>query len=241
MFWTFSIRARRGRGGRGGGVRGRGGRVGVGAGVLLQGDPEGRPDLRLQHRRQRRAVREERRDGRRHHQARRRARTARPSSATTSARCSSSSSSTASRSWCPTRRLRRRRPRRTSSAAWCSATTTTSPRTTTRSGRGSRASGSAGRYFTFDHTFTPKLTTRFRLEVNSNGKLAGGALTPYVKDAYLRWTYYGRQQVTLGIQPTLSFDFVESVLGPAPHREDAARPLPVGLVARLRASRCPAR
>lgn len=68
-------------------------------------------------------------------------------------------------------------------------------------------------YFTFDYIFTPQITTRFRLEANSNGKLAGGAITPYVKDAYLRWTYKGRQQVTLGIQPTLSFDFVESFWG----------------------------
>jgi len=68
-------------------------------------------------------------------------------------------------------------------------------------------------YFTFDYTFTPRVTTRFRLEANSNGKLAGGSLTPYVKDAYLRWTFYGRQQLTLGIQPSLSFDHVESVWG----------------------------
>jgi len=68
-------------------------------------------------------------------------------------------------------------------------------------------------YFTYDHTFSPRITTRFRLEVNSNGRLAGGSITPYVKDAYLRWTYYGRQHVTLGIQPTLSFEFVETFWG----------------------------
>ena len=68
-------------------------------------------------------------------------------------------------------------------------------------------------YFTFDYTFTPKITTRLRLEMNSDGKLAGGSLTPYVKDAYLRWTYYGRQHATLGIQPTSSIEFVESVWG----------------------------
>jgi hypothetical protein len=68
-------------------------------------------------------------------------------------------------------------------------------------------------YFTFDYTLSPKITTRFRLEVNSNGKLAGGTLTPYVKDAYLRWTYKGRQQVTLGIQPSLSFEYVENFWG----------------------------
>jgi hypothetical protein len=68
-------------------------------------------------------------------------------------------------------------------------------------------------YFTFDYTFTPKLTTRFRLEANSNGKLEDGSLTPYVKDAYLRWTYSGRQRMTLGIEPSLSIDVVESVWG----------------------------
>jgi hypothetical protein len=68
-------------------------------------------------------------------------------------------------------------------------------------------------YFTYDHTFTPKLTTRLRFEVNSNGKLAGGALTPYVKDAFVKWTFHGRQVLTAGIQPTLTFDYVESVWG----------------------------
>ena len=41
--------------------------------------------------------------------------------------------------------------------------------------------------------------------------VAGGSLTPYVKDAYLRWTFHGRQQLTLGIQPSLSFEQVEAV------------------------------
>jgi hypothetical protein len=68
-------------------------------------------------------------------------------------------------------------------------------------------------YFTFDYTFTPKVTTRFRLEMNSNGKLAGGALTPYVKDAYLRWTFYGRQQLTLGMQPSLTIDYIDTFWG----------------------------
>jgi hypothetical protein len=68
-------------------------------------------------------------------------------------------------------------------------------------------------YFTFDYTFTPKFTTRFRLEMNGNGKLAGGTLTPYVKDAYLRWTFYGRQQFTFGFQPSLTLDFVDAYWG----------------------------
>ena len=68
-------------------------------------------------------------------------------------------------------------------------------------------------YFTYDHTFSPKVTTRFRLEVNSDGRLQGGELTPYIKDAYVRWTFAGRQQLTLGIQPSLTFEFLESVWG----------------------------
>ena len=68
-------------------------------------------------------------------------------------------------------------------------------------------------YFTYDHTFSPQVTTRLRFEVNSNGKLAGGALTPFLKDAYVRWTFHGRQAVTVGIQPSLAFDYVESVWG----------------------------
>lgn len=68
-------------------------------------------------------------------------------------------------------------------------------------------------YFTYDHTFSPKITTRFRLEANSNGKLQGGSLNPYVKDAYLKWTFSGRQALTLGIQPSLTFDYIEGFWG----------------------------
>jgi hypothetical protein len=68
-------------------------------------------------------------------------------------------------------------------------------------------------YFTYDHTFTPAVTTRLRFEANSNGKLQGGSATAYIKDAYARWTFYGRQQLTMGIQPSLTFEFSESVWG----------------------------
>jgi hypothetical protein len=66
-------------------------------------------------------------------------------------------------------------------------------------------------YFTLDYTFSPTLSTRFRLEVNSDGGLDGGPLTPFVKDAYLRWVFYRRQRLLLGIQPTQSIDAVQSV------------------------------
>lgn len=68
-------------------------------------------------------------------------------------------------------------------------------------------------YLTYDHTFSPKLSMRLRLEMNSNGRLAGGALEPYLKDAYLRWNVAGRQTLTLGIQPSLTFDYLEGVWG----------------------------
>lgn len=68
-------------------------------------------------------------------------------------------------------------------------------------------------YFTYDHTLSPKIALRLRLEMNSNGTLEGGLLTPYVKDAYLRWAFTERHQLTLGIQPSLTFDFGESVWG----------------------------
>jgi hypothetical protein len=68
-------------------------------------------------------------------------------------------------------------------------------------------------YFTFDYTFSPAISTRFRIEANSPAEAGDDSLTPYVKDAYLRWTFFRQHAVTLGIQPTLSFNYVESVWG----------------------------
>jgi hypothetical protein len=68
-------------------------------------------------------------------------------------------------------------------------------------------------YFTYDHRLTPTIATRFRLEVNSNGKLEGGLLTPYVKDAYVQWTYLGQHQVQVGIQPSATFNWLDGFWG----------------------------
>ena len=68
-------------------------------------------------------------------------------------------------------------------------------------------------YFTYDLDLGEKVTTRFRIEANSNGKFEGGGLDPYVKDAYVRWTYAGKHQMTLGIQPTVTFDWAEGFWG----------------------------
>ena len=68
-------------------------------------------------------------------------------------------------------------------------------------------------YLTYEHTFSEKLYARFRLEGNGNGQLAGGNVVPFVKDLFLRWQFRGRQQVMVGLQPTLSFDWFESFWG----------------------------
>lgn len=68
-------------------------------------------------------------------------------------------------------------------------------------------------YFTYDLQFNEKFTTRFRLEANSNGQFAGGNLNPFIKDAYLKWTYSGKQTLTVGISPSLSFDWLEGYWG----------------------------
>ena len=68
-------------------------------------------------------------------------------------------------------------------------------------------------FLTYDHTFSPSITTRLRLEMNSNGKMQGGIITPFLKDAYVRWTFWRRQALTLGIHPSLTWDHIESVWG----------------------------
>jgi hypothetical protein len=68
-------------------------------------------------------------------------------------------------------------------------------------------------YFTYDHTFSSTVSARVRLEAGSNGKMQGGSLTPFIKDLYLKWTFAGKQALTLGIHPSLTFDFIEGVWG----------------------------
>jgi hypothetical protein len=69
-------------------------------------------------------------------------------------------------------------------------------------------------YFTYDLQLSEKITTRFRLEANSNGQFTNpGNINPYVKDAYLKWTFWNKQVLTLGIQPSLTFDWYENWYG----------------------------
>ncbi len=68
-------------------------------------------------------------------------------------------------------------------------------------------------YLGYDQAFTDRMSARLRFEMNSNGLLAGGSLTPFVKDAFFTWRYYGRQQGRIGIQPSLTFDTEEGFWG----------------------------
>ena len=55
-------------------------------------------------------------------------------------------------------------------------------------------------YFTYDLTFSEKFTTRVRLEANSNGQFQSpGNINPYIKDAYLKWSFWNKQVLTLGM------------------------------------------
>ena len=39
------------------------------------------------------------------------------------------------------------------------------------------------------------------------------AITPYIKDAWVKWTYSGKHAVAVGIVPTATFDFIENFFG----------------------------
>jgi hypothetical protein len=68
-------------------------------------------------------------------------------------------------------------------------------------------------YLGYDYAFSATMNMRARFEMNSNGALAGGSLTPFVKDAWFTWKYHGNHQARLGIEPSLTFDSEESYWG----------------------------
>jgi hypothetical protein len=68
-------------------------------------------------------------------------------------------------------------------------------------------------FFTYDYAHSEKISIRLRFEANSNGRFAGGNLTPYVRDAFLRWTYRSGHAITLGIHPTLTFEWLDQFWG----------------------------
>jgi hypothetical protein len=99
-------------------------------------------------------------------------------------------------------------------------------------------------YLTYDHNLSPKFATRLRFEVNSSGNLTSVANTPYVKDAYLRYTYRGNHQAWVGIFPTPTFEFLEGFWGlrhiektPADlYRTDSSRDFGFGMLGSLNQS-----
>ena len=75
-------------------------------------------------------------------------------------------------------------------------------------------------YFTYDHRFTPTITTRLRLEVNRNGQLEGGNLEPYIKDVYVQWTYFPAAGGDTWDPAISDVQLVRGLLGATTHRED---------------------
>lgn len=68
-------------------------------------------------------------------------------------------------------------------------------------------------YFTYDQKLSKSFSTRFRLEMNSQGDFSTSLkLRPYVKDAYLRWKH-NQLQILAGLAPTPASSFVVSVWG----------------------------
>lgn len=66
-------------------------------------------------------------------------------------------------------------------------------------------------YLTYDHRISESFSGRVRLEMSSEGDFStNSALTPDVKDAYLRWQN-DRHQITGGISPTPTWSLVEDV------------------------------
>jgi hypothetical protein len=70
-------------------------------------------------------------------------------------------------------------------------------------------------YFTYDHSITEMVSVRLRLEMNSAGDFSktSAALTPYVKDAFLKWKINQNHTLLLGLSEVPSLGVVEPVWG----------------------------
>jgi hypothetical protein len=68
-------------------------------------------------------------------------------------------------------------------------------------------------YFTYDHTLSKAFSLRVRLEMNSKGDFEStGVNTPYLKDAWLKWTR-GSHALVFGMASTPQIEFVEGFQG----------------------------
>jgi hypothetical protein len=67
-------------------------------------------------------------------------------------------------------------------------------------------------YFTFDYQFNEKFSTRFRLETDNAALNTDLKLSPFVKDAWLKWKdLYTNGDLWLGIQPTPAYEIEEQL------------------------------
>ncbi len=68
-------------------------------------------------------------------------------------------------------------------------------------------------YFTYNRDISDKLKARLRLEMNSDGKFSSAKLTPYVKDAYISYSFHALHSLTAGIQESLAYANIEKFWG----------------------------
>ncbi|RMG61699.1 MAG: hypothetical protein D6715_13095 [Calditrichaeota bacterium] len=67
-------------------------------------------------------------------------------------------------------------------------------------------------YFTYDKGLSEHLSMRVRFEMNSPGDFSSGNMTPFVKDAYVKWKS-GLTEIVGGISPSPTFDLIEHIWG----------------------------
>jgi len=74
-------------------------------------------------------------------------------------------------------------------------------------------------YLTYDYRFNSKFSSKFRLEsdeANFTSNLTGNKPNKFgmfVKDAYVKWNYFGKHDVYFGIQGTPGFEISERIWG----------------------------
>jgi hypothetical protein len=69
-------------------------------------------------------------------------------------------------------------------------------------------------YITTDYTISDKFSTRFRLEADQSALSSNNKISPFVKDAWLKWKdIFSGSDLIVGISPTPAFDASESAWG----------------------------
>lgn len=69
-------------------------------------------------------------------------------------------------------------------------------------------------YLTYDYKISETFSSRVRLEMDSDALTSNGKISPFVKDAYLKWNdIFPGSDLIAGIQPTPAFQISESYWG----------------------------